>query len=95
MDALFDVAEGSIGILVWVIWALIGIVEALIASRFSPKRVLWCDIVVGLAAALAGGYYSIAFAGDGVYQRLLISVLGAVMLTTAALWLLGYFIRKK
>ena len=74
------VSEHSVGILVWVLWAAIGALEALLASRI---------------AALLGGYCSLQYLGDTPVMRLLISALAAIFLATAALWILGIFLRPR
>lgn len=95
METLMGVSAGHIGILVWVVWALIGVFEALLAARIGTvARKLWLDVVAGAVAAVAGGYFSIDFVGDGPMQRFLISVLGAVFLGAVVLWIVGRFVNR-
>lgn len=90
METLMGVGAGHIGILVWLVWVLIGVFEALLAARIGTMpRKLWLDVFAGAAAAVAGGYFSIDFVGDGPIQRFLISVLGAAFLGAAVLWIVG------
>ena len=57
-------AEHS-GLLVWLLWALIGVFAAMVASRMTQgRRILWFDIIIGLVASTLGGYLSTQFLGD-------------------------------
>lgn len=89
------VSEHSVGILVWLLWAAICALEALLASRIAAGRNLAADIVTGCIAALLGGYCSLQYLGDTPVMRLLVSVLAAIFLATAALWILGIFLRPR
>ncbi len=91
METLFGISQNGIGVLVWLLWALIGAFEALLAARMSQKRNLVADLVAGVL----GGYFSIHFAGDSPVQRFLISVMGAVFLAAAAMWIMGRLLRRR
>ena len=91
METLFGISQNGIGMLVWLLWALIGAFEALLAARMSQKRNLVADLVTGVIA----GYFSIHFAGDSPVQRFLISVMGAVFLAAAAMWIMGRLLRRR
>lgn len=95
MEALFGTAAGSVGILIWLLWAFIGLFEAFGASRVQRGRILWADTLAGVLAAMAGGYFCIDFVGDSPTQRLLVSILGAVFLCTAVLWITGRLLIRK
>lgn len=103
METLFGISQNGIGVLVWLLWALIGAFEALLAARMSQKRNLVADLVTGVIADLVtgviagvfGGYFSIHFAGDSPVQRFLISVMGAVFLAAAAMWIMGRLLRRR
>lgn len=95
METLFGISQNGIGMLVWLLWALIGAFEALLAARMSQKRNLVADLVTGVIAGVLGGYFSIHFAGDSPVQRFLISVMGAVFLATAAMWIMGRLLRRR
>ena len=95
METLFGISQNGIGMLVWLLWALIGAFEALLAARMSQKRNLVADLVTGVIAGVLGGYFSIHFAGDSPVQRFLISVMGAVFLAAAALWIMGRLLRRR
>ena len=95
METLFGISQNGIGVLVWLLWALIGAFEALLAARMSQKRNLVADLVTGVIAGVFGGYFSIHFAGDSPVQRCLISVMGAVFLAAAAMWIMGRLLRRR
>jgi uncharacterized membrane protein YeaQ/YmgE (transglycosylase-associated protein family) len=95
METLFGISQNGIGVLVWLLWALIGAFEALLAARMSQKRNLVADLVTGVIAGVLGGYFSIHFAGDSPVQRFLISVMGAVFLAAAAMWIMGRLLRRR
>ncbi len=95
METLFGISQNGTGVLVWLLWALIGAFEALLAARMSQKRNLVADLVTGVIAGVFGGYFSIHFAGDSPVQRFLISVMGAVFLAAAAMWIMGRLLRRR
>ena len=95
METLFGISQNGIGMLVWLLWALIGAFEALLAARMSQKRNLVADLVTGVIAGVLGGYFSIHFAGDSPVQRFLISVMGAVFLAAAAMWIMSRLVRRR
>ena len=95
METLFGISQNGIGMLVWLLWALIGAFEALLAARMPQKRNLVADLVTGVIAGVLGGYFSIHFAGDSPVQRFLISVMGAVFLAAAAMWIMGRLLRRR
>ncbi len=95
METLFGISQNGIGVLVWLLWALIGAFEALLAARMSQKRNLVADLVTGVIAGVLGGYFSVHFAGDSPVQRFLISVMGAVFLAAAAMWITGRLLRGR
>ena len=53
METLFGISQSGIGVLVWLLWALIGAFEALLAARMSQKRNLVADLVTGVIARRA------------------------------------------
>ena len=95
METLFGISQNGIGVLVWLLWALIGAFEALLAARMSQKRNLVADLVTGVIAGVFGGYFSIHFAGDSPVQRFLISVVGAAFIAAAAMWIMGRLLRRR
>ena len=95
METLFGISQNGIGVLVWLLWALIGAFEALLAARMSQKRNLVADLVTGVIAGVFGGYFSIHFAGDSPVQRFLISVVAAALNEAAAMWIMGRLLRRR
>lgn len=88
MDTLMYIDSSHIGWLVWLLWALIGIFGAFVSQRYmTGKGVFGFNCIIGVVAALLGGYLSTQFLGDSPVQIFLISVLGAVFFTGAALWI--------
>lgn len=95
MDSLMNVSSSHIGLLIWILWALLGIFESLLTARLFEGRNLAADIVAGLVGGVAGGYFSIDFIGDGPMQRFLISILGAVFLAAVLIWIVGLILRPR
>lgn len=90
MDSLYGIAPGSAGLLIWLIWAAIGVAAALVAQRFMPLRqMLVFNIIIALVAACIGGYVSIQFVGATTMMLLFISILGAIFAAGIALWIVG------
>ena len=88
MEALITVGDGHAGLLVWVLWALLGALVALFAQRLTGgKRSLLFDIVIGVVAGVLGGRLSIGFLGDSPMQLFLISILSALFFAIVALWI--------
>lgn len=95
MDSLVGISESHIGILVWLLWTAIGIVEALFVVRISAERNCIADIVTAIIAANLSGYFSVQFVGDTSTQRILISFMSAVFFTAWALWMLGRLMKPR
>lgn len=90
MDALMNIGPGSAGVLVWVLWALLGVFEALVAQRtLGGRRMLALDITVGVVASVIGGFLSLCWLDQAPIQMFLISILGAIFFGAAALWIAG------
>lgn len=93
MNSLMNVSSGSTGLLVWLVWALIGVFGAFVAQRYTGgRRTLAFDIIIGGVAAVLGGWLSTQFLGDSAVQLFLLSVLSAVFFAAAALVLVGWLI---
>ncbi len=95
MDTLMNVSQSQIGLIIWILWALIGVFEGLLTARVFNGRYLAADIVAGIVGGVAGGYFSIDFVGDGPVQRFLVSVLGAVFGAALLIWVAGLFFRRR
>lgn len=90
-----NVSPGQAGILVWVVWVLIGLFEALVAQRFtSSRRILMFDIIVGIAFAVLGGYASVCCFGETPVKKFLISLLAATVVPCVVLLISGALIRR-
>lgn len=90
MNTLAAISPGHAGLLIWFVWALIGLFEGLLAARvLGGRRILFMDIVVGVVAAVLGGILSTNFVGDTPVQLFLLSVLAAIFFSALVLWIVG------
>lgn len=95
MDTLAAISPGHAGLLIWFVWALIGLFEGLLAARvLGGRRILFMDIVVGVVAAVIGGILSTNFVGDTPVQLFLLSVLAAIFFSALVLWIVGAIFYK-
>ena len=95
MDTLASISPGHAGMLIWLVWGLIGLFEGLVASRvLGGRRILFMDIVVGIVAAVLGGILSTNFIGDTPVQLFLLSILAAIFFSALILWLVGALFYK-
>lgn len=87
---MLTVSSETIGFFVWLLWALIGVFCALLASRFTGGRgSLWFDIIIATVSAVIGGYLSTRFLGDTPMQLFLISIMSAVFSAGIMMWIVG------
>lgn len=94
MDELMNMTPDNIGWLIWLVWALLGVFEALVARRYMGGRPIFLfDLVISVVAAVLGGFLSTQTLGDTPVQLFLISVLGAIFFGAAALFITGLLIR--
>ena len=95
MDTLASIAPGHAGLLIWLVWALIGLFEGLVASRvLGGRRIAFMDVVVGIVSACIGGFLSINFVGSTAIMLFLISILAAIFASALVLWLVGTIFYK-
>lgn len=95
MESLASISPGSAGLLIWLVWALIGLFEGLAASKvLGGRRIVFMDSVVGIVAAVIGGFLSTNFFGDTPIQLFLVSILAAIFASAAVLWLVGTIFYK-
>ncbi len=95
METLASISPGHAGLLIWLVWGLIGLFEGLVASRvLGGRRILFMDIVVGIVAAVLGGILSTNFVGDTPVQLFLLSILAAIFFSALILWLVGALFYK-
>ena len=89
MSELIAITPERIGWLIWVVWGAIGVLAGMVSSRFvGPRTVFFC-IIIGVVAAVFGGYLSTCFLGGGAVQLFLLSVLGAVFGAGIVLWIVA------
>lgn len=89
MSELIAITPERIGWLIWVVWGTIGVLAGIVSSRFvGPRTVFFC-IIIGVVAAVFGGYLSTCFLGGGAVQLFLLSVLGAVFGAGIVLWIVA------
>ena len=89
MSELIAITPERIGWLIWVVWGAIGVLAGIVSSRFvGPRTVFFC-IIIGVVAAVFGGYLSTCFLGGGAVQLFLLSVLGAVFGAGIVLWIVA------
>lgn len=93
MESLMYVGNESVGLLVWLVWILIGVFCALCASRFTGgRRSFWFDMVIAVVASVLGGFLSIQFLGETPMQLFLISIMAAVFSAGIMMWVVGMLI---
>ena len=89
MSELIAITPERIGWLIWVVWGAIGVLAGIVSSRVvGPRTVFFC-IIIGVVAAVFGGYLSTCFLGGGAVQLFLLSVLGAVFGAGIVLWIVA------
>ncbi len=89
MSELIAITPERIGWLIWVVWGAIGVLAGIVSSRFvGPRTVFFC-IIIGVVAAVFGGYLSTCFLGGGAVQLFLLSVLVAVFGAGIVLWIVA------
>ena len=90
METFAAISPGHAGILIWVVWGLIGLFEGLVAARvLGGKRIVFLDCVVGIVAAGLGGILSTCFLGETPMMLFLISIVAAIFFSALILWLVG------
>lgn len=95
MDAIATISPGHAGILIWVVWGLIGLFEGLVASRvLGRRRVVFIDVVIGIVSAILAGILSTNFIGDTPVQLFLVSVMAAIFASALVLWIFGILLYK-
>lgn len=87
MSELIAITPERIGWLIWVVWGAIGVLAGIVSSRFVGRRTVFFCIIIGVVAAVFGGYLSTCFLGGGAVQLFLLSVLGAVFGAGIVLWI--------
>lgn len=85
----------DIGTTNWLVWGLIGIIGGYMAGRLLTGGgvAMWVRIIVGIIAALAGGYAFMAWFGSNDYGQT-ISLVGSVAVCAIVLWLVGLIFKS-
>lgn len=92
MNELIAITPEKIGIFIWLTWAAVGVAGAFVAHYCTGRRTFLFDLIIGVVAALLGGFLTTGFIGGGPVQLFLLSVLGAIFFAAAALWITGALI---
>lgn len=72
----------------WLAWIIVGLVVGLMAGRaLGGRRVIVIDILISIVGACLGGWGSDLALGDNTPQLFIISVLVALFVSGALLWL--------
>lgn len=87
MNELIAISPEKTGILIYVAWAAAGVICAFVSFCRTGRHTFLFDLVIGVIAAVLGGYLTTSFIGGGPVQLFLLSVLGAVFFAAAALWI--------
>lgn len=90
MDSAIIISPEKIGWLIWIIWALIGVVAALFAQRMMPNSGMRTfNIIIAVVAAVIGGFLSIQYVGGTPLILLGVSILAAVFTAGIMLWIVA------
>lgn len=77
-------------------WLCIGIVCAIVCAMFvGGRRMLLYDMIIGVAASIAGGWGSSVALGDASRLQFIIAALTALLFSGAALVIFNYLSRSK
>ena len=94
MNDIMIVTPEKIGLLIWLIWALIGVAEALMVQRMWPrKNTLGFFMIIAIVAAVLCGFLSVQFVGGTPMMLLFISILAAIFGAGIMLWIVGALIK--
>lgn len=78
----------SINIWAWLAWMIIGLILGLVGGRMlGGKRSMMLDIIVGIIGSCAGGWMSMKAMGDNTPQLFITSLLVALFVGGAVLWI--------
>lgn len=88
MEDFLIVTPEKIGLLMWIVWGLIGVVGALLTQRITQfRQMLAFNIVLGIAGGILGGFLSVQVIGDTPMMLVIVSVLGAIFGAGIILWI--------
>lgn len=80
----------------WIVWGVIGLIAGYMAGRLLVNKTIpvAAAVVVGIIAALAGGYVLVMAFGENDYGQT-ISLFGAAAASAIILWLIYALFGKK
>lgn len=81
-----DITGEGIGLAIWAVWVLIGVFAGLVTARVTGVGTKAFNVIIGIAAAVIGGYLTTCYIGSSPLQLFLVSLLGAAFFSAAALW---------
>ena len=82
----------AIGATDWLVWALIGVIGGYMAGRLltSGGMALVLRVIIGIAAAIGGGYAFLMWFGENDYGQ----TLSLVVVCGIVLWLISLIFRS-
>lgn len=85
----------AIGLTDWLVWALIGLIGGYMAGRLltSGGLATVVRVVIGIAAAIGGGYAAMMWFGENDYGQT-ISLVGAVVACGSVLWVISLIFKS-
>ena len=86
----------SIGAATWFVWGLVGVIGGYMTGKLltSGGLSMVLNIILGIAAAIGGGYAFIMWFGENDYGQT-ISLIGSVVSCGVVLWLLNLIFPKR
>lgn len=85
----------AIGLTDWLVWALIGLIGGYMAGRLltSGGMATVARVIIGIAAAIGGGYAAMMWFGENDYGQT-ISLVGAVVACGIVLWVMSLIFKS-
>lgn len=89
------ITTAYIGLTNWLVWALTGTIGGYMAGRLltSGGAALWLCVIIGIIAAIGGGYLCMTWSGGNNYGQT-IALVGAVAACGIVLWLLSIVFKR-
>lgn len=86
--------EVSLTFTIWLSWGLVGLIMGYMVARLAkPKGALWANVLVGILAAIGGGWGFVYLFG-ATEKMIYVSLLVAMAISILFLWILRLFARK-
>ncbi len=86
--------EVSLTFTIWLSWGLVGLIVGYMVARLTrPRGLLWTNLLVGILAAIGGGWGFVYLFG-ATEKMIYVSLLVALAISILFLWILKLFIRK-